>query len=109
MRFATILALAFSIASAAVAADNPAGGSWILNAAQSRLNGVQLPMVQGNILRIAPDVYTGLKTPDRRASSSSSRNQPGPSVFRFSLSADKNTLTMTNPAYGNFEAVFDRR
>ena len=97
----------------AQAEENPAAGTWKLNAAKSTLNGVALPFVQNDgVLRIKPEIFTGssaAKPPERQARPRANSNSAA-SVFNFDLSPDGRTLTLTHPGTDReFKAVFDKR
>ena len=91
----------------ALAQDNPAAGSWRLNTAKSSISGPLPAAVHNGILKINREIFTGTSSPRTPRASGQPARQP---VFKFDLSPDGQTLTLTRPGSDpNLKIVFDRQ
>jgi len=101
-----ILAL-IALTAALFAQDNPAAGTWKWNAAKSTLTGPLPASVHNGILKIDRQIFTGSTAPRTPRSAVPSAPQP---VYKFDLSPDAQTLTLTRPGSDpTLKLVFDRR
>ena len=100
------LVLIFGIA--AMAEDNSVAGTWKLNAKKSTLNGVVPAFVHDGIMTIPNGVFTG--APGSGRMDRGVRSGTTTPVFKFDLSADQRTLTLTRPgSEPSLKIVFDRQ
>ena len=90
----------------AFAESNPAAATWKLDKQRSTLNGPPPSIVRNGILKIRPEIYTGEGTaaPRRQA-----RTAGASKVFKFDLSPDGRTLTVTRPNDAIMKMVFERQ
>src|SRR5277367_2314316 len=99
MRIRIAALLGILAASLALADDNAFAGAWKLNVEKS--NGRPYFVMRDGVLRIPPDIFKGGVIPTAIAP-----NGKVPQVFKFEISPDGRTMTVTQPqADPNFRAV----
>ncbi len=80
---------------------------WKLNRAMHSIRGPRSAAVHNGILKIDREIFTGTSSSRTPRSSSQSARQP---VFKFDLSPDRETLTLTRSGSDpNLKIVFDRQ